>query len=79
MTLPTDDVPSSLELLHILGTGSYGAVYAANFTRPEHAQPQPVAAKAVPVGQAEDGEALSSELRSEMKMLKQCDSACHSA
>ena len=62
------DVPSMINLLHQLGRGSYGSVYAATFNG------QSAAVKAVPLEPNSDGAALANELQTEIKMLKKCDS-----
>ena len=61
------DVPSDIVLGHKLGSGSFGSVYAGTF------QGHPAALKAVPIEATSDGAALSGEIQSEIRLLKQCN------
>ncbi len=62
-----NDVPSELTILSLLGRGSYGSVYAAQF------RGRNAAVKAVPL-EGSDGSEMCADLENEVRMLRECDS-----
>lgn len=67
-TISQLELPSEIEIYQKIGSGSFGSVFAGTF------QGNATALKVVPIEPTADGVALSGELQSEIKLLKQCDS-----